>query len=153
MTIRRANESDVQSLALMFTKMYQLNSEFDPMLQVVDDLYPKVEKMVKDSLGDKNTFIFVYEESGELVGAVKIRLVDRKFYVPQIVAQIDEFYVMPSKRRSGVGRELIAYAEQELKKLGIKLLIARFPSKNVIATSFYLKNGFREVHNEYGKFV
>ncbi|MGC8568540.1 MAG: GNAT family N-acetyltransferase [Nitrososphaeria archaeon] len=153
MTIRRANESDVQSLALMFTKMYQLNSEFDPMLQVVDDLYPKVEKMVKDSLGDKNTFIFVYEESGELVGAVKIRLVDRKFYVPQIVAQIDEFYVMPSKRRSGVGRELIAYAEQELKKLGIKLLIARFPSKNVIATSFYLKNGFREVHNEYGKFI
>ncbi len=153
MTIRRANESDVQSLALMFTKMYQLNSEFDPMLQVVDDLYPKVEKMVKDSLGDKNTFIFVYEENGELVGAVKIRLVDRKFYVPQIVAQIDEFYVMPSKRRSGVGRELIAYAEQELKKLGIKLLIARFPSKNVIATSFYLKNGFREVHNEYGKFI
>ncbi len=151
MPIRKANESDVQDLTNMFSKMYQLNSEFDPMLQVVDDLRAKVEKMVKEALADKNSFIYVYEEEGQLWGAVKIKLVDRVFYVPQIVAQIEEFYVHPSKRRSTIGRQLIEYAESDLKKIGIKILMARFPSKNIIATSFYTKNGFREVHNEYGK--
>ncbi|MFP3417289.1 MAG: GNAT family N-acetyltransferase [Nitrososphaeria archaeon] len=153
MPIRKATESDIQSLTNMFTKMYQLNSEFDPMLQVVDDLGVKVEKMVKEALVDKNSFIYVYEEEGEIWGAVKIKLVDRVFYVPQIVAQIEEFYVHPAKRRSTIGRQLIEYAESDLRKIGIKVLMARFPSKNIIATSFYTKNGFREVHNEYGKLI
>jgi Acetyltransferase (GNAT) family. len=73
--------------------------------------------------------------------------------VPQIVAQIEEFYVHPAKRRSTIGRQLIEYAESDLRKIGIKILMARFPSKNIIATSFYTKNGFREVHNEYGKLI
>ena len=153
MPIRKATQSDAKALVQMFVRMYQLNSEFDPMLQVVDDLQAKVEKVVDEALNDKNSFIFVYEEGGELYGAVKIRLIDRIFYSPQTVAQIEEFYVVPAKRRSSIGRQLVAYAESELKKLGVKLLMARFPSKNIIASSFYVKNGFREVHSEYGKFI
>ncbi len=153
MAIRKAVKTDVDSLAEMFSKMYILNSEFDPLLQVPDDIKQKVRKSVEEALSDEKSLIYIYEEDDKPYAAIKIKLDEREFYTPSTVARIEEYYVHPAKRRGGLGAYFLNFIEEELKKLGVTLIIARFPSKNLIAVSFYSKNGFREIHNEFAKSV
>ncbi|MEM0097702.1 MAG: GNAT family N-acetyltransferase [Conexivisphaerales archaeon] len=152
MTIRKAVKSDIDSLTEMFSKMYILNSEFDPLLQVPDDIKQRVRDSVEGALNDEKSLIYIYEDE-KPYAAIKIKLDERDFYYPSKVARIEEFYVHPAKRRSGIGRYFLNFVEEELKKLGVTLIIARFPSKNLIAVSFYSKSGFREIHNEFAKSV
>jgi len=86
-----------------------------------------------------------------LVGAARVKILEREFYVPNRVAVIEEIYVMPAYRRSGVGEAILDYLTSELKGLGVDSVTARFPAKNVIAVSFYKKRGFREIHYEFVK--
>ncbi len=153
MAIRRATPSDLETLTELFSRMYMLNSEFDPLLKVPDDIKERVRDVMAKELENKSKLIYVYEESGYIYAAIKISLDDRIFYEPNKVARIEEFYVRPSRRRSGLGRLIIKYVEEELGKMGITMLVARFPSKNLIASSFYTKNGFREIHSEYAKMI
>ncbi|MCL4343942.1 MAG: GNAT family N-acetyltransferase [Nitrososphaerota archaeon] len=152
MTIRKAVKSDIDSLTDMFSKMYILNSEFDPLLQVPDDIKQRVRDSVEDALNDEKSLIYIYED-GKPYAAIKIKLDEREFYAPSKVARIEEFYVHPAKRREGLGGYFLSFIEEELKKMGVTLIIARFPSKNLIAVSFYSKSGFREIHNEFAKSV
>lgn len=153
MGIRRATPEDLEALAELFSRMYILNSEFDPLLKVPDDIKDRVRASVAEELKSENKLIYVYEEDGYIYAAIKITLDSRKFYEPDLVARIEEFYVRPSRRRSGLGRAILSYVEEELAKRGITMLVARFPSKNLIASSFYVKNGFREIHSEYAKMI
>jgi len=151
MAVRRAGKSDIDSLTDMFSRMYILNSEFDPLLQVPDDIRERVRESLEKAFNDERNLIYIYEEGDRPYAAIKVRLDDREFYVPQRIARIEEFYVHPSRRRAGIGKYLLGYVEEDLKKMGVSLIIARFPSKNLIAVSFYTKNGFREIHNEFAK--
>lgn len=154
MAIRRATPADAEALTELFSRMYILNSEFDPLLKTPDNIRDNVKANISKELEDsKNKLIYVYEEGGTIYAAIKVSLVDRKFYEPRNVAMIEEFYVHPSRRRSGLGRLMIEHLEEELRKIGITMLVARFPSKNLIASSFYVKNGFREIHSEYAKLI
>ncbi|MGC8661524.1 MAG: GNAT family N-acetyltransferase [Nitrososphaeria archaeon] len=152
MTIRRATESDIDLLTEMFSKMYALNSEFDPLLQVPEDIKQRVRASVERAINSENSLIYIYEDE-KPYAAVKIRLGEREFYTPSKVAMIEEFYVHPAKRRGGLGGQFMNFVEEELRKTGITLMIARFPSKNLIAVSFYSKHGFREIHNEFAKSI
>lgn len=152
MTIRRATKSDIDTLADMFGRMYLLNSEFDPLLQVPEDIRQRVRASVERAIADENSLIYIYEEE-KPYAAIKIKFDEREFYTPSRVARIEEFYVHPAKRRGGLGGHFLNFVEEELKKMGVTLMIARFPSKNLIAVSFYSKHGFREIHNEFAKSI
>ncbi|MBB5253669.1 GNAT family N-acetyltransferase [Sulfurisphaera ohwakuensis] len=147
--IRKAIEKDIEALTDMFARMYRLNSEFDPLLEVPQDLEEKVRESIKKSFNKDDVLLIVVEEDGKVVGGARVFISDREFYIPQKVGIIQEIYVYPSYRRKGIGEEIINYIEKELKEKGIDTVLARFPAKNVIATSFYVKKGFRELHNEY----
>ncbi|BFH73131.1 GNAT family N-acetyltransferase [Sulfurisphaera javensis] len=147
--IRKASEKDLEILTDMFTRMYQLNSEFDPLLEVSQDLEEKVKESIKKSFNDNNVLLIVAEEDGKVVGGARVFISNREFYIPEKVGMIQEIYVYPAYRRNGIGESLINYIEKELKERGIETILARFPAKNMIATSFYTKKGFRELHNEY----
>lgn len=147
--IRKANEKDIDILTDMFTRMYQLNSEFDPLLEVTQDSSLRVKESIKKSLIRDDVLLIVAEEGGKVTGSARVFIIDREFYIPEKIGVIQEIYVYPAYRRNGVGDSLLGYIEKELKEMGIETILARFPAKNVIATSFYTKKGFRELHNEY----
>ena len=150
-TIRLARKEDVKALVDFFSRMYRLNSEFDPLLSTPDDLEDRVAKCVEKSLEDPNVMIVVAEEEGKIVGAARVLIIDREFYSPAKEALIREFYVHPAYRRQGVGSEIVNFIESELRKRGIEILGAMFPSRNLIAVSFYKKMGFRDIYSEFVK--
>ncbi|AOL16661.1 GNAT family N-acetyltransferase [Sulfolobus sp. A20] len=149
-TIRRAKKEDIEMITDFFSRMYRLNSEFDPLLSTQEDLEERVSKVIEKSLESPNEIIVIAEDNGKVVGAARVIAYDRIFYVPEKEAVIEEFYVHPSYRRQGVGKEIVSFIQGELEKLGIQLIAANFPARNLIAASFYKKMGFREI---YCKFI
>lgn len=152
-TIRKANKEDINMLVDFFSRMYKLNSEFDPLLMVPEDLEDRVNKVVEKSLENPNEILVVAEDQGKIVGAARVIIYDRIFYNPDKEAVIEEFYVHPSYRRQGVGKEIVSFIETELEKRGIQLIAANFPARNLIAVSFYKKMGFREIYCRFIKKV
>ncbi|QGA55436.1 GNAT family N-acetyltransferase [Sulfolobus sp. E5-1-F] len=150
-TIRRASREDVKTLIDFFSRMYRLNSEFDPLLLTPENLEERINKVLEKSLEDTNEMIVVAEDQGRVVGAARVLIIDRLFYVPEKEALIREFYVHPSYRRQGVGNEIVNFIINELKNKGIEIIGAEFPSRNLIAISFYRKMGFREIYCEFVK--
>ncbi|BDC18829.1 GNAT family N-acetyltransferase [Acidianus sp. HS-5] len=150
-TIRKANKEDVKTLADFFSRMYRLNSEFDPLLSIPEDLEERVTKAVERSMENPNEILVLAEDEGKIVAAARVIITERLFYVPDREATIREFYVHPSYRRQGVGEEIVGFIQEELKRRGIELIAAEFPARNLIATSFYKKMGFREIYCEFIK--
>jgi GNAT superfamily N-acetyltransferase len=149
--IRRVKEEDLDYLASMFSRMYSLNAEFDPMLQVPEDLEQRVKQSLLEDMKNPDSMIVVAEDEGKVVGGARVKVQRRRFYVPERVAIIEEIYVMPAFRRMGVGNAILNYVSDELRKAGISSMTARFPAKNIIAVSFYRKRDFREIHHEFIK--
>ncbi|AWR95803.1 GNAT family N-acetyltransferase [Acidianus brierleyi] len=149
MNVRRAKEEEIDYLVDMFSRMYRLNSEFDPLLQVPDNLEEKIQKILKEDFKKDNVILAVAEENGKVIGSARVVIANRDFYIPEKVGIIQEIYVYPAYRRRNVGEKLLDYLYSELKKNDISVILALFPSKNIISTSFYTKKGFRELHNEF----
>ncbi|MEM0373637.1 MAG: GNAT family N-acetyltransferase [Sulfolobaceae archaeon] len=151
--IRRARKEEIDIVANLLSRMYRLNSEFDPLLQVPEDLEERMKKSLEISMIDDNFIIVVAEEEGKIVGAARVRIANREFYVPEREGIIEEIYVHPSYRRRGIGEAIINYIQRELSNKGIKIISAHFPAKNVIAVSFYNKLGFIEEHYHFIKYI
>ncbi|AWR96896.1 GNAT family N-acetyltransferase [Acidianus sulfidivorans JP7] len=148
-SVRKANKEDIAEITEFFSRMYRLNSEFDPLLSIPDNLEEIVKKNVEKSLGNENEIIVVAEDKNKIVGAARVIIYNRLYYKPDQEAIIEEFYVYPAYRRQGIGQYIIKYIEKELSEKGIYLLSANFPSRNLIAASFYKKMGFRDIYSKY----
>lgn len=61
-----------------------------------------------------------------------------------ITAEIDEFYVAPSQRGSGVGSRLLEAAEAEFARIGCTNVSLQLGRGNAAARAFYRRHGYRE---------
>ncbi|HTV97449.1 MAG TPA: GNAT family N-acetyltransferase [Steroidobacteraceae bacterium] len=60
-----------------------------------------------------------------------------------MMAEIDEFFVAPAFRNSGIGAALLSRAEASLKRKGVRRLQLQLGSGNVQARAFYASRGYQ----------
>jgi GNAT superfamily N-acetyltransferase len=85
--------------------------------------------------------IWVAESDGRLVGyliAVLVLSVEHR----GLMAEIDEFFVLPEARSRGVGRQLLAAAETALAARGCVRLQLQLALANSEARTFYQRRGY-----------
>jgi GNAT superfamily N-acetyltransferase len=85
--------------------------------------------------------IWVAESDGRLVGyliAVLVLSVEHR----GLMAEIDEFFVLPEARSRGVGRQLLAAAETALAARGCVRLQLQLRVANSEARAFYQRRGY-----------
>jgi GNAT superfamily N-acetyltransferase len=85
--------------------------------------------------------IWVAESDGRLVGyliAVLVLSVEHR----GLMAEIDEFFVLPEARSRGVGRQLLAAAETALAARGCVRLQLQLALANSEARAFYQRRGY-----------
>lgn len=59
-----------------------------------------------------------------------------------LTAEIDEFFVSPARRGSGVGTELLTAAEAECAQIGCTCMSLRLSRGNEAACNFYYRHGY-----------
>jgi ribosomal protein S18 acetylase RimI-like enzyme len=87
--------------------------------------------------------IWVADAGGELVGyLIAVRTFSLEQQGP--MAEIDEFFVSPTARTSGVGAALLDVAESDLACAGCVCLQLQLGKNNVRARAFYRRHGYSE---------
>ncbi|PWE29884.1 N-acetyltransferase [Maritimibacter sp. 55A14] len=85
---------------------------------------------------------FVATAAGELVGMVGFELAEPG------VAELRRMYVDPQFRRRGLGRELLAHAETEVRKADCTRLILSTSELQAAALALYRTAGYREIRQD-----
>ncbi len=151
--VRMVEEKDFEEVAKLVARLKSLNEELDPHFKAVDNVREIALKYIEETTKSDNAFILVAEngETGEIIGVIRVELVDRVFYEPRIKALITDIYVKPKYRRKRVGILLLEKAAAEAKRRGARMLSAIYPHGNVLAAEFYKKQGFSEFQREVYK--
>ncbi|MFQ5569947.1 MAG: GNAT family N-acetyltransferase [Rhodothermales bacterium] len=90
--------------------------------------------------------VLVAEDRGELKGFVELYIRPcAEGCISERVAYLEGWYVVPEARRRGVGRALIAAAEQWAKEQGCQEFASDAAPENVMSMEAHLACGFEEV--------
>lgn len=142
--IREANIQDLDQLSDLMYRFLSLNNEFDQRLKVCEDFQESIKAYLRHTIESKSAILLVAELEGRIIGFLKAGIYDRIFHEPRFEGRIQEFYVLPSFRRKGIGERLLKSAINKLKG-SAGLITAEFPYLNTIAVNFYKKMGFRAI--------
>ncbi len=150
LTIRSLNKEDIDKVTELIARLKDLNSELDPHYTTVEDLDEISRKYIENSIDNPNVIFLVAEdtEKSRIVGILRAQLVERPFYKPNKALLITDIYVDPRYRRRGLGTLLLEKLENEARKRDIEMIIASYPSGNVIADDFFTKKGFKPLQVE-----
>lgn len=151
--IQEFQMKELEDAAHLIHNFWGLNVEFEPTIEIGKGELEQIKEDLKQAAGRDDQMILVARaESGtNLLGIIRVELRKGKFRGPDAWGNIVEFYVLPRERRRAVAKSLLESASEELKKKGIKILTAEFPTQNVPAASFYERNGFRPFETVFAK--
>lgn len=89
-------------------------------------------------INSKNSEMFILENNKEIVGFTGLEYFDWNNTI-----KIINIFVHPEYRKIGLGKKLMKYLLQKVKKTKYRCIIAEAPSSNPVV-QLYLKNGFRK---------
>ncbi len=147
-TIRRATEADVESLAVLIRRFYAFNEEFDPAMETAGDVRDKALEVARARVAGGDLLLVAVHE-GRLVGYVYGSIVENPLLARRRIGVLKELYVVPEERGRGIATTLIEEAMKELSKIGVHYIAVEFPTRNIVAQKFYEKLGFRPYMSVY----
>ena len=137
MIVRRASPGDAAALLVLVAQYW----EFEGILDFAPDaVQAQLERLLSSpSLGA----VWVALEAQRSVGYLSLVYV---FSLEHrgITAEIDEFFVVPEHRASGLGSQLLAEAEAESVRHGCTNISLQIGSSNRRANEFYRRHGYSE---------
>jgi ribosomal protein S18 acetylase RimI-like enzyme len=136
-SIREATPADAEAIASLVEHYWSF--EDIPGFQ-----FERVKRLLEECLADARVArAWMATSQGEVCGYLLAVLV---FSLEQggLTAEIDEFFVAPDARESGVGLELLRTAEQALAEAGCVRVQLQLGRQNDHARAFYQRRGYEE---------
>jgi len=94
---------------------------------------PELERRI-----EKGLMMYGYHEKGKIVGCVGIKQSDASVFY------IEKLCVLPGKRHSGIGFDLLQFAENEIRNRNGKTVSIGIINENATLKKWYMKNGYAE---------
>ena len=136
MRIRTAVETDIPQLLSLVRRYWQFED-----IEGFDAL--RIELLLKRLLAQRTLGeIWVAEEDGHLIGYLVLMYV-LSLEHQGLMAEVDEFFVLPQVRSRGVGGQLLSAAEEALRRRGCVRLQLQLAVTNEAARLFYMHRGYR----------
>jgi ribosomal protein S18 acetylase RimI-like enzyme len=133
--VRCALANDVPQLLALVRRYWQFEGlgHFDAL---------RLEVLLQELIGSRaRGQVWVGERAGTLCGyLVLVYVVSLEHQ--GLVAEIDEFFVLPEARGAGLGSELLAAAEGSLERAGCVRLQLQLAVDNDAARAFYARRGY-----------
>ncbi|MFQ6068631.1 MAG: GNAT family N-acetyltransferase [Candidatus Bathyarchaeia archaeon] len=133
MNIRRYQNRDFNDLACLYKAFFNEMREWQGWGQLKLDEKEAVET-AKESL-EENSWVFVAEDSGKLVGFARVQLWDGAYFVREV-------FVAKSFRRKGVGSKLLAKCEDFVRRRGETSIYLSVEPKHSASLNFLIHNGY-----------
>ncbi len=146
--VRPASEKDLERLARLIYRFYSFNEEFDPAWALDEDAEAIARELAGEYIGSDD-LVLVAEYDNEVVGYIRIVVVENRILASKRLGVIKELYVLPPFRGRGIASRLIAEAQERLGDMGVKHISAEFPAANYVAERFYRALSFRPYLSMY----
>jgi GNAT superfamily N-acetyltransferase len=135
MRIRAAVETDIPQLLSLVRRYWQFEGLGGFEALRMELLLKRL--LTQSSLGE----IWVAEENAQL-NAYLVLVYVLSLEHQGLMAEVDEFFVLPQARGQGVGSELLATAEEVLRRRGCVRVQLQLALSNEAARRFYLDRGY-----------
>ena len=142
--IRNARRGDVPSLLLLWTAMMAENAKIDPRLAI----HPHAREHMASSFGswiqDPERVIVVAEEDQRLVVGYAAGRVSpgTGWHTPQRIGEISDCFVVPPRRRQGLGRRMVGRLCDMLYELNVDTVRLQVVAANAAALGFWKATGW-----------
>lgn len=155
MLLRPATDADANLLAELNRHVHELHVAAEP------DLYcdydpDAIAEACRERLASDGYRVIVAESAGTAVGCVTYRTrrsPAHAFCHARSVVFVDELVVLPSARRTGVARQLMAEVEAEARRQGIDRVELDVRAFNRDALEFYAACGYTPAMLRLGRTV
>lgn len=159
-TIRPAARGDIEQLAVLYAQLDRVHSDAEPVLIPTPEELPRKHEDIEATINEPMAPMLValqHPDDGEdgdpvLVGFAKVRVrqLGRYWKVPQM-PEVDELAVIEGSRGQGVGRMLMAAAEEWARGQGFPELWVAAWAFNEAAAGLYRRQGFEPLNTRYRK--
>jgi GNAT superfamily N-acetyltransferase len=140
--VRRAGRRDLGGIHALWRELRRLEGKLDPTLEPPADADRAVREHREVVLADPRSAFFVAEQKGRVLGYLHARVAGNELgYEPARFGVLVELFVHEERRRSGIGRRLLACSREWFDSLGIRELRAELPAENHDARRFLEANG------------
>lgn len=144
--VRPGRRDDASAAARLWVRSAEEHTLYDS----VYDTGPDAEKIMRRFLADlsasSHSCLFVAEWEGEVVGFLSGELREGSpAFKPKSWAAVEDVYVVPDHRSSGIGNALFEAFQEWARKKGADGLSLQVAAGNARARKFYEELGFREV--------
>jgi len=133
MRIRGYRNNDFDALALLYREFFNEMRKWQGWEQLNLD-EEEAAKTARESLG-RNSWVFVAEDYGKLVGFARVQFWDGAYFVREI------FVAKPS-RRQNVGSRLLTRCEDLVKEKGETSIYLSVEPKHSVSLRFLIQKGY-----------
>jgi ribosomal protein S18 acetylase RimI-like enzyme len=143
--IRRALDSDLEQVDIVFADELAFHVNLRPeIFQMADPVVPR--DWYRKILGDPDRVLFVAELGDKLIGLVLLLVEnapDDPIHRPRRYVYVDELSVLEAYRGLGVGRRLMARAQEWALAQGVDEMVLEVWEANTRAIGFYEALGYQ----------
>lgn len=136
--IRKANRTD-------FGSIYQFVNELEETVFGLENQKNAFEQNIKN----KNYIYLIAELNRNPIGFISCHSQSLLHHAGQKIAEIQEMYIIPEKRKIGVGKKLIDELKRVAKQNGIAQLEVTSNKKRTETHRFYQREKFINTHEKF----
>ena len=136
MEIRSASAADIAGIALLVEQYWRFES-------ILGFELSRTERLLATLLAEPARGGCWVVESGRDLQAYLLAVYLFSLEHGGLMAEIDEFFVAPQLRSTGVGSHLLSVAERDITALGLKQMQLQLGVGNHRGRRFYERHGFR----------
>jgi ribosomal protein S18 acetylase RimI-like enzyme len=144
--VRPGKRNDATEVARLWMRSAEEHALYDLVYTPAPDAEKSMHRFLADLSINSHSCLFVAEADGEVIGFLSGELREGSpAFKPKTWAAVEDIYVTPGHRSSGVGRALFKEGQKWAKKKGADSVSLQVAAVNVRARKFYEELGFREV--------
>jgi GNAT superfamily N-acetyltransferase len=147
MNIRKATSTDSLALSRLSRDVQSMHAEHHPNVFRMPDSDEFAVPFFDEKLADPTVTIFIAEESGEVLGAIVCKLIERPenpFTYASRTLLVDQISVRPSEQGRGIGLGLMQQADLLAAELHVQRLLLDSWDFNVKAHGFFESQGYNK---------
>jgi ribosomal protein S18 acetylase RimI-like enzyme len=145
-TVRPGRRDDAASAARLWVRSAKEHILYDHVYAIAPDAEKIMRRFLADLSSSSHSCLLVAERDREVIGFLSGELREGSpAFEPKTWAAVEDVYVVPDHRSSGVGRALFEEYQKWAREKGTDGISLQVAADNTRARKFYEELGFREV--------
>lgn len=144
--IRRAVADDLDAIAPLWIAITEHHRAIDGLFELRSDADAEIRALLVGQLRSSDVETFLWEGPSGIAGFCTVRIDHAPPILAEVVrGEITDLGVRPAERRRGIGRALVAAADDWLRSRGVKRVEVRVASQNSEGQGFWRALGFGDL--------